>query len=153
MGSEKIGPFCKYLNKAMQIWKIKISPSSLATKDCWVVTPENWVSKQILFTELGLYVRLSHPKAMSRLKKVSCKVGISKKPKLHVRSSLLKDKTKFDKAPLYKHYRKEKDTKLFSHKKEHIWCFVVEVVSLIWKTTLSLQKNHLFVVSSFLIAQ
>ena len=99
MGSEKIGPFCKYLNKAMQIWKIKISPSSLATKDCWVVTPENWVSKQILFTELGLYVRLSHPKAMSRLKKVSCKVGISKKPKLHVRSSLLKDKTKFDQPP------------------------------------------------------
>ena len=26
MDREKIGPFCKYLNKAMQIRKIKISP-------------------------------------------------------------------------------------------------------------------------------
>ena len=25
MDSENIGPFCKYLNRAMQIWKIKIS--------------------------------------------------------------------------------------------------------------------------------
>ena len=36
--------------------------------------PENYVSKLNAFTGLGLYVAMSHSKAMSKITKPSCKI-------------------------------------------------------------------------------
>ena len=71
--------------------------ASRETKDCRVVQSENWVSQLNIRTELGLYLELPHPKTMSELRKAPCIKATAKKKKI----------------------------KLFSHKKQHIWCFEV----------------------------
>ena len=96
---------------------------SRETKDCRVVQFENWVSQLNIRTELGLYLEFSHPKTMSKLRKAPCIKATAKRKKLNY--FLTKNST-YD---------------------------VLRSAALILKTTLSLQENHWFVATSFIIVQ
>ena len=91
--------------------------ASPKTKDCRVVKLENWVTKLNICTELGLCVRLSHPKTVSELTKPPC-----------IKKSRNKNKIK---------------TKSFSHIKEHIWFFVIKVISFNFKDDFIIARKPL----------
>ena len=91
--------------------------ASPETRNCRVVKPENWVSKLNIRTELELCVGSSHPKTMSELTKPSC-----------IKITKIKNKIR---------------TRSFSHIKEHIWCFVIEVINFNFKDNFIIAKELL----------
>ena len=90
------------LHRKDHVWSSPPCNPSPESKDCRVVKPENWVGEFDIVTKLGLYVRSSHLNTMSEM------------------TNPFSQKQQKNRVLNY--------DEIIYHKKEHIWCFVSEVI-------------------------